>query len=51
MLRKLPLVAAAIAASIAAPASAKSVVVTEQAIRAKMSELLAVAAAEVKAGT
>jgi len=31
--------------------AAKSVVVTEQAIRAKMSELLAVAAAEVKAGT
>ncbi|MGX1324040.1 hypothetical protein AB7M17_007493 [Bradyrhizobium sp. USDA 377] len=35
---------------IAADFAAKSVAITEQAIRTKMSELLAVAAAEVKAG-
>ena len=35
---------------LAADFSAKNVAVTEQAIRAKMNELLAVAAAEVKAG-
>ena len=35
---------------VAADFAAKSVAVTEQAIRAKMSELIAVAAAEVKAG-
>ena len=35
---------------VAADFGAKNIVVTEQAIRAKMSELLAVAAAEVKAG-
>ena len=35
---------------VAADFAAKNVAITEQAIRAKMSELIAVAAAEVKAG-
>ena len=35
---------------VAADFTAKSVAITEQAIRAKMSELIAIAAAEVKAG-